>query len=92
MPQNTMTPEGAKVDAFVNAAESLLLNLWSRWQDEHEYEDIKDYAKPLMEHVRAAGLPDPVMVKRPFGCKFTLEGKTYQVKVTSRTLEWKRIK
>ena len=24
-----------------------IFNLYDRWQDEHEYEDIKDYAKPL---------------------------------------------
>ena len=27
--------------------EHTIFNLYDRWQDEHDYEDIKDYAKPL---------------------------------------------
>ena len=27
--------------------ENTIFNLYDRWQDEHGYEDIKDYAKPL---------------------------------------------
>lgn len=91
MTTNTMSAEGTKVDNFVNAAEQTLCNLWSRWQDEKEYEDINDYAQPLLAAAEAVGLPAPVMTKRPFGCKFTLNNMTFQVSVTSRSLGWKRV-
>ena len=43
-----------------------------RWQDELEYEDIKDYAKPLENIVsRIIGKDIKLtMTKRPFGFKF----------------------
>lgn len=88
----TITPEGQQVQNFMDAATDTLSYLYSRWQDEKEYEDINDYAKPLLEKATAAGLPTPVMQRRPFGCKFTLAGKTYLVYVNARTMGWKRVK
>ena len=86
------TPEGQKIDSFVNAATKILGNLWSRWQDEKEYEDINDYAKPLVNLAKEHGIESFTMTKRPFGCKIPLGGKVYQVAVTGRSLTWRRIK
>ena len=49
-----------------------IFNLYDRWQDECEYEDIKDYAKPLENIVsRIIGKDIKLtMTKRPFGFKF----------------------
>ena len=52
--------------------QDMIFNLYDRWQDEHEYEDIKDYAKPLENIVsRIIGKDIKLtMTKRPFGFKF----------------------
>lgn len=52
-----------------------LYNLACRWQDEHLYEDIRDYATPL-EGMLGRMFPakdfrgQVTMTKRPFGIKF----------------------
>ena len=52
----------------------LIVNLYWRWLDEREYEDINEYGKVI-----ASKLGFPVqMTKRPFGFKFD----NYQAKVT----------
>ena len=43
----------------------LLFNLWGRWQDEHEYEDINDYLEAIQKHIPQAY----AITKRPFGIK-----------------------
>ena len=49
-----------------------IFNLYDRWQDEHDYEGIKDYAKPLENIVsRIIGKDIKLtMTKQPFGFKF----------------------
>lgn len=88
------TPEGEKVDAFVNKATETLSYLWSRWQDEKEYENIADYIKPLETMLAEQGINPGIctMTKRPFGIKINMGGKVYQVKVTSKEISWQRIK
>jgi hypothetical protein len=41
----------------------LLCNLWERWQDEKEYEDINDYLTAIQKHIPEA----KTISKRPFG-------------------------
>lgn len=45
----------------------MLFNLWSRWQDEKDYEDIQDYLIVIQNHIPEACK----ITKRPFGvhCK-----------------------
>ncbi len=45
----------------------LFFNLWSRWQDEKEYEDIRDYLAVIQKYIPEAYK----ITKRPFGvyCK-----------------------
>jgi hypothetical protein len=71
--------------------ESLMAQLWARWQDEQQYEDINDYAKPLTGTVEAVGGKIVKMTKRPFGFHFTLGGATYAVTMSSREYRYKRI-
>lgn len=42
---------------------TLLCNLWERWQDEKEYEDINDYLTVIQKHIPEA----KIISKRPFG-------------------------
>ena len=49
-----------------------IFNLCDRWKDEHKYEDIKNYAKPL-ENIISTIIDKDIkltMTKRPFGFKF----------------------
>ena len=76
---------------FFNLAETELSYLYERWQDEKDYEDIKDYQKPLNSIADAAGVVITKMNKRPFGCNFTVDGKTFVVKLTAREYRYQRI-
>ena len=82
----------SKALAFFNQAEETIVNLYCRWQDEKEYEDIKDYQKPLNSIADAAGVAITKMNKRPFGCNFTVDGKTFVLKMTARQYSYQRIK
>ena len=43
----------------------LLFNLWGRWQDEKEYEDIQDYLTVIQKYIPEAYK----ITKRPFGIR-----------------------
>lgn len=58
----------------VMANAQLIANLYWRWLDEHQYEDIAEYGKVIEDKL---GFPVK-MTKRPFG--FTFD--SYQAKVT----------
>jgi hypothetical protein len=66
--------------------------LYSRWQDEKEYENINDYAKPMNRHFERHGLTLEKMTKRPFGCIVVINGKRYQVYVNNSSMGWKTAK
>lgn len=65
------TPECVK-KVLANA--QLIGNLYGRWLDEREYEDINEYGKVISDKL---GFPVK-MTKRPFGFKFG----GFQAKVT----------
>jgi len=48
-----------------NKKADLFFNLWERWQDEQEYEDINDYLKHLQQTFPEAY----AITKRAFGIK-----------------------
>lgn len=71
---------------------NIVTNLFCRWLDEHEYEDINDYVPHIVKAVKDAnGAPlemtDIKPCKRPFGIKFTTpcDGKRWQLKRTMTT-------
>ncbi len=66
--------------------------LYSRWLDEGEYEDIKDYGEVIRPDVEKIGGVFKKMSKRPFGFTYTLDGAEYQVTINSRTYKYKRVK
>jgi len=82
------TPEAIK---FCNNAEKTMNYLYARWLDEKEYEDINDYRKPLEPIAQSCGVIITSMNKRPFGCTFTVAGKTFQLFANSKSYGYKRI-
>ena len=77
---------------------NVMFNLYERWLDEHEYEDINDYANVIKDVMKNEGyvLPNVVGTKRPFGIKFSSGGVAYHFFVKREgnymklALKWKR--
>lgn len=86
------TPENvAKIEAFAAKIEQLFMNMYDRWLDEKDHEDIKEYgdrlARELPEGWKVEG-----MTKRPFGVKFSIgTDALYTIYLTSTAYGWKRI-
>jgi hypothetical protein len=72
--------------------ENVFVNLYTRWMDEKEYEDIKDYEKVLTPYVEGIGGEVIKMTKRPFGIQFKLEGVKYHFFLTLKQYGYKVIK
>ena len=85
-----------KAKAFWENAGELVCSLTGRWADESEYEDINDYKVPLQKLADKYDITIKSMLKRPFGCKFVVNGaKTVVYKLTmalSGDYRYKRIK
>lgn len=62
----TMRELWAKVN---NEHADIFFNLWERWKDEHEYEDINEYLKHIQKSIPEAY----AITKRPFGIKVKCE-------------------
>jgi hypothetical protein len=76
---------------FFHKAELTANMLACRWADEKEYEDIKDYMVPLQKVASEFGVKITKMTKRPFGCHFEVDNKTFVLKCASRTYSYQRI-
>jgi len=81
---NTNTIRRKAEEAFA-ATTGTLDTLFSRWLDEHDFEDIADYADAF-----GKALPDGCRVtkatKRPFGFVVEIEGTRFHFKATTRSL------
>ena len=71
--------------------EEKMVNLYSRWLDERNYEDIRDYSVHFENDVQAIGGTFVRMTSRPFGFVYTLEGVSYQIAIAKDTYTYKRI-
>lgn len=78
-----MTANDQVASAFFREAMPKLEYLWARWQDEREYEDIKDYMLPLKPIAEKHDVELIRMTKRPFGIVFNVKGTVYQTSTTS---------
>ena len=74
--------------AFAKAIESTYGNLYGRWMDESEYEDIGEYKKVLQKVADDYDVQVTKMVKKPFSFHFTADGREYKFSPS----QWKRIK
>ena len=93
MQRPTPQPTQEKITRMTRELQNLLENLYCRWQDEKEYEDIKDYAEVIKKKL-PEGFEMTQMLKSPFGFKFKMkefDEALYQVAITSRHYSWKRI-
>jgi hypothetical protein len=72
--------------------ENLMVNLYCRWLDEKDYEDINDYLVVIKKEV-PSNIIISKMNKRPFGFNFSFGGEAqYQYYVKSNSIGWKRTK
>jgi hypothetical protein len=65
--------------------------LYCRWQDEREYEDLAEYAKALEPLFAAHGAKVVQGSRRPFGIIVELDGANYLYAATSNSLYYKRV-
>jgi hypothetical protein len=83
--------EKTKAAQFFEAAHETLGNLYSRWLDEHEYEDINDYQLPLNPIAEKFGVKITKMTKKPFGCHFETDLGKYVFTCTLRSVTYKKV-
>jgi hypothetical protein len=77
--------------AFFDEVYETLSDLYGRWQDEKEYEDIEDYRAPFVEVAKKHGVRIVKMTKRPFGFVFSTELGTYTATANASGVAYKRI-
>jgi hypothetical protein len=71
---------------FFKEVKDKIQYLFDRWQDEKEYEDFKDYDKPLLPIADKHGVSVKKMTKCPFEIWVDSEGTTFIIRVTSSQL------
>jgi hypothetical protein len=77
--------------AFYEDAATVMTYLAGRWADEKQHESIEDYAEPLRPIASRHGVAISRMLRRPFGCEFRVDGRTYKATVSGRTYKYTRI-
>lgn len=77
------TEESLSAKKFVEDSGKMMANLAERWLDEHKYEDPKDYQKVIQDFADKmnVGLKIESMIRRPFGCLFTVDERQYRYTV-----------
>ena len=77
--------------AFFDDAYELIGELYGRWLDEKDYEDIYDYRAPLAKIAEKHGVTITKMTKKPFGFAFTTPQGTYVATARLGSVSYKRI-
>jgi len=65
---------------------NIMLNLYSRWMDEREYEDINEYKDVMVKSFPFIEITN--VHKRPFGFTFNISKSTLRIKVTSKSIDF----
>jgi hypothetical protein len=88
-----MTEQERKVKAaqIFTDMEQLVLYLYSRWQDEQEYEDFTDYSDTLKNKVTELGGTFIKAKKKPFSFIYTLANVLYEIRCSNKSYSYKRI-
>lgn len=76
---------------FFHAVVHLTADLYGRWLDEKDYEDINDYQAPIQRVADDFGITVLKMTKRPFGFHFRTDVGTYALTVNMTSASFKRI-
>jgi hypothetical protein len=81
----------ALANKFFEDNQNLIGNLYARWQDEKEYEDINDYGKPVQKALDKIGGKLVSMHSRPFGFTYEMDGFQYRVRHTAKEYSYARV-
>lgn len=76
----TIVPNKSASDFFNNSI-SMMANLATRWANESQYENPNDYKNVIQSHADKYGVKITKMIRRPFGCEFTVDNRTYRYTV-----------
>lgn len=89
--QESANARAAIVDPYAESIKQSLINLYSRWQDEKEYEPFNQYELVM---ARIVGNKFIMGNKSPFGVVLEFEHFPYNVLVfvNSREYGWKAVK
>jgi hypothetical protein len=86
----TATPEAL---VFFERIEEIMCELYGRWQDEKDYEDINDYSKPLEGAAKVSKVKILGMTKKPFGVRYSVGEKEFHAFIKGgRTYRYNRTK
>lgn len=90
LPPNVLS---ASASNFFDASCERMQLLAFRWRDEAGYENIADYKANLQVIADQHGVTITKMTRRPFGCEFTVDGRTYHYtcSLTTGNIEYRRI-
>jgi len=88
-----MIPNHALATSVMDAVGDTMDYLYSRWHDEQDYEDIKDYMHLVVEALKDVdGVEVLSMTKRPFGFKWKgSDGGLRHTTINSRVMNTQRI-
>ena len=94
MTTKQLAPNEPSVSAghFFDAVVDIASNLYGRWLDEKEYEEIDSYRAPFWDAAFTFGVEIIKMTKRPFGFHFSVDGRVYTLFVKNNAVGYKRIK
>ena len=88
----TSKENSLNINNFYTTIENMMVNLYSRWQDEKEYEDINDYKNVIAKEAEKFNIKVCKMNKKPFGFNFTIDtDAVYTIKINSTQYSWARI-
>ena len=84
-----------KQKVVIKVSKNILINLYTRWCDEKEYEDFNDYEKLLKsyfnKHLKKKGINFIKGIKSPFGALFIIEGYKFKLGINSKRISIKHI-
>lgn len=80
--------EAKKVQAVCDAVSDRLIELYYRWQDEREYEQISDYAEGVAGILAPLGFKVKRFYARPFGFNFDLGALEGRIFLRSSFVHW----
>lgn len=65
--------------------------LFSRWQDEKEYEDFNEYVKVMKQLIEELGGKFIKGYKRPFGFSYELNGQKFQITINKKNYSYRNL-
>lgn len=81
-----------KLSAIINneKVDNCFFNLYDRWRDESEYEDINEYGNVIIKTINDQfpqfGASLVSSTKRPFGVKINLDGQKFHIQIKLKGL------